>query len=105
MTIHAMQITGSAGVLADLRRVFATGRTRDLEWRLKQLRGIERFVGEREADIAAALAEDLGRPPAEAWLGDIASTKGEAVYARKHVKKWMRKRRVSLPLAQLPGRG
>jgi aldehyde dehydrogenase (NAD+) len=100
-----MQITGSAGVLADLRRVFATGRTRDLEWRLKQLRGIERFVGEREADIAAALAEDLGRPPAEAWLGDIASTKGEAVYARKHVKKWMRKRRVSLPLAQLPGRG
>ena len=105
MTIHATQITGSASVLADLRRVFATGRTRDLEWRLKQLRGIERFVGEREAEIAAALAEDLGRPPAEAWLGDIASTKGEAVYARKHVKKWMRRRRVSLPLAQLPGRG
>jgi len=105
MTIHAMQTTNSASVLADLRRVFATGRTRDLEWRLKQLRGIERFVGEREADIAAALAQDLGRPPAEAWLGDIASTNGEAVYARKHVKKWMRKRRVSLPLAQLPGRG
>ncbi len=104
MTIHAMQTTGSAGVLADLRQVFATGRTRALEWRLEQLRGIQLFVEEREPEIAAALAEDLGRSPVEAWLGDIASTKGEAVYALKHVRKWMRRRRESLPLAQLPGR-
>jgi aldehyde dehydrogenase (NAD+) len=99
-----VQTTGSANVLADLRQVFATGCTRTLEWRLEQLRGIERFVKEREAEIAAALAEDLGRSPVEAWLGDVASTKGEAVYALKHVKKWMRRRRESLPLAQLPGR-
>jgi aldehyde dehydrogenase (NAD+) len=104
VTIHAVETTGSASVLADLRGVFATGRTRALEWRLEQLRGIARFVDEREAEIAAALAEDLGRSSAEAWLGDIASTKGEAVYALKHLKKWMRKRRESLPLAQLPGR-
>ena len=104
MTIHALETTGSASALTDLRKVFATGRTRPLEWRLEQLRGIERLVDEREADIAAALAEDLGRSAAEAWLGDIASTKGEAVYARKHLKKWMRRRRESLPLAQLPGR-
>ena len=104
MTIHAIETTGSAGVLADLRRVFATGHTRSLEWRLEQLRGIERFVGEREPEIAAALAEDLGRSPVEAWLGDVASTKGGAAYAHKHLKKWMRRRRESLPLAQLPGR-
>jgi aldehyde dehydrogenase (NAD+) len=104
VTIHALKTADSASVLADLRRVFATGRTRALEWRLEQLRGIERFVEEREAEIAAALADDLGRSPAEAWLGDVASTKGEAVYARKHLKKWMHRRRESLPLAQLPGR-
>ena len=104
MTVHAPETTGSAGVLADLRRVFAAGRTRVLEWRLEQLRAIERFLDEREPEIAAALAEDLGRSPAEAWLGDVASSKGEAAYARKHVRKWMRRRRESLPLAQLPGR-
>jgi aldehyde dehydrogenase (NAD+) len=104
VTIHAPETTGSAGVLADLRQVFAAGRTRGLEWRLAQLRGIERLVDEREPEIAAALAEDLGRSPVEAWLGDVASTKGEAAYARKHVRKWMRRRRESLPLAQLPGR-
>jgi aldehyde dehydrogenase (NAD+) len=104
VTIPALKTTGSADVLADLRKVFANCQTRSLEWRIEQLRGIERFVEEREAEIAAALADDLGRSPAEAWLGDIASTKGEAVYARKHLKKWMRRRRESLPLAQLPGR-
>jgi aldehyde dehydrogenase (NAD+) len=91
-------------VLADLRRVFRTGRTRPVQWRLDQLRGIERLVDECESEIAAALAEDLGRSAVEAWLGDIASTKAEAAYARRHLKKWMRRRRASLPLAQLPGR-
>lgn len=104
MTVPALETTGSTSVLGDLRHVFASGRTRDLKWRLEQLRGIERFVEERESEIVAALAEDLGRTPVEAWLGDIASTKGEAVYARRHLKKWMRRRRESLPLAQLPGR-
>jgi aldehyde dehydrogenase (NAD+) len=90
--------------LSDLRQVFATGRTRGLRWRLSQLEAIERLCDEREADIAAALHADLGRPAVEAWLGDIASTKGEAAFARKHLKKWMRRRRQPLPLAQLPGR-
>ena len=90
--------------LSDVRRVFATGRTRDVQWRLAQLKAIERLCDEREADIAAALKADLGRSAVEAWLGDIAATKGEAAYARKHLKKWMRSQRQPLPLAQLPGR-
>ncbi len=94
----------SGRLLADLRNVFAGGRTRSLEWRLDQLRGIERLVTERESEIAAALATDLGRTAVEAWLGDIASTGAEAAYAGKHLKKWMRRRRASLPLSQLPGR-
>jgi len=48
VTIHALGATDSASVLADLRRVFASGRTRALEWRLEQLRAIERFLNERE---------------------------------------------------------
>jgi aldehyde dehydrogenase (NAD+) len=91
-------------LLADLRRVFGTDRTRGLPWRLDQLRGIERLCDERETEIAAALADDLGRSPVEAWLGDVASSRGEAVYARKHLKKWLRRRRQSLPFAQLPAR-
>lgn len=97
--------TSESTALTDLRRVFASGRTKPLRWRLDQLAAIEALCNEQESAIAGALAEDLGRPPVEAWLGDIASTKGEAAYARKHLKKWLRRSRQPLPLAQLPGRG
>lgn len=97
--------TDTGDIVHEVRAVYKAGRTRDIAWRLRQLRGIERLLSEREGEIAAALADDLGRTAAEAWLGDIASSKGEAVYARKHLKKWMRRRYTSLPANQLPGRG
>ena len=86
-----------------LRAVHASGRTRPIEWRLRQLEGIVALVTEREDDIAEALAQDLGRSPVEAWLGDLTSTKGEAEYAIKHLRRWMKPKRVRLPLNQLPG--
>ena len=101
-TDHATR-GGSAGVLAQVRTVFNTGRTRSVQWREEQLRAIERMCEEREAEISEALTRDLGRSTFEAWLGDVASTKAEAVFARKHFRKWMKPRRQSLPLAQMPG--
>ena len=95
---------GAAGVLADVRRVFNSGRTRSLSWRSEQLRAVERMCDEREAEIAEALGRDLGRAPFEAWLGDIGSTKAEAAFARKHLKKWVKPKKFGLPLAQQPGK-
>lgn len=88
-----------------LRATFATGRTRSLEWRKKQLRGLERLVADNETAIADALAKDLGRSPFEAWLADVASTAGEAAFAAKNVGKWMKRRHRLLEMSQLPGRG
>ncbi|HZU46036.1 MAG TPA: aldehyde dehydrogenase family protein [Mycobacterium sp.] len=114
MTTHAAANTTdtSAPVASDiqhtverLRKTFATGRTRGLEWRRTQLRAIEKMMAENEAKIAEALHADLCRKPFEAWLADTATTAAEARYAAKHVKKWMRRKHHLLELAQLPGRG
>src|SRR5258708_28751727 len=83
--------------LSDLRQVFATGRTRGLRWRLAQLEAIERLCDEREADIAAALRADLGRPAVEAGLGDVAAAKGEAAFAPQHLEKGIRSPSDRLP--------
>ena len=92
-------------VVAGLRKTFATGRTRDIEWRRKQLRALEKLVTDNEPAIAAALEQDLGRQPFEAWLADIAGTAGEAAYAAKNVGKWAKRKHRLLEFSQLPGRG
>ena len=93
-----------ADVVGSLRGVFASGRTKPLEWRLSQLEGISRLLDREEAAIAKALAADLGRSAHEAWFGDVASTSGEVKYALRHLKHWMRPKRVPVPLAVMPGK-
>jgi aldehyde dehydrogenase (NAD+) len=92
-------------IVARVRKTYATGRTRDVEWRKQQLRALEKLVVDNEAAIADALHQDLGRKPFEAWLADIASTASEAHDAAKNVGKWTRRKHRRLEFSQLPGRG
>ena len=103
--LDAMSSEDIADLVATLRTVHANGRTRPLEWRLAQLDGLERMMVEREDDIVAALIADLGRPPIDAWIGDVMPQLGEIRYARKHLKKWMRPQRKRLALKHRPARG
>jgi aldehyde dehydrogenase (NAD+) len=88
-----------------LRETFKSGRTRSVDWRKQQLQALEKMMVENEPALAAALEQDLGRKPFEAWLADIASTAGEAKDAAKNVRKWMRRKYRLLEMSQLPGRG
>ena len=90
--------------VARLRATFRTGRTRPLSWRREQLEAVERMLAERESDFAAALAQDLGRAPMDAWLSDLAPVTAESAYARKHLRRWTRTRHVGLPMSVQPGR-
>jgi aldehyde dehydrogenase (NAD+) len=102
--IAELSATEAQAIVGRLRDTFASGRTQTLQWRRRQLEGIVALVTEREDEVAAALASDLGRTPHEAWFGDVASTVGEAEYALKHLKKWMKPTRVAVPLALMPGK-
>ena len=95
--------TGAAEV-ARLRATFATGKTHDLTWRFEQLDALIRMLEEGEDAIAAALASDLGRPAEDSWMGDVMPPVAEAKFAKKHLKSWVKPRRVSLPISQLPGK-
>ncbi|WP_082469029.1 aldehyde dehydrogenase family protein [Sciscionella sediminilitoris] len=107
-TVAAVQRPDSSAVtelVSRLRATFAAAKTKDVQWRIRQLHGVERLLEEHEKAIADALYADLGRPYGEAWLGDIASSKAEAAFARKRVRRWVKRRRTSVALTSLPGRG
>ncbi|MFP4208368.1 MAG: aldehyde dehydrogenase family protein [Wenzhouxiangella sp.] len=92
------------GMLDELRQTYATGLTRDLAWRDAQLAAIEKLLQDNEPAIGRVLAEDLGKPPQEVLLGELALLYSSIRYMRKRLKRWARPRRVSTPAVGQPGR-
>jgi aldehyde dehydrogenase (NAD+) len=97
-------VSRAAGEVARLRATFKSGRTLPLAWRFEQLDALTRMLEEGEDAIAAALASDLGRPAGDSFMGDVMPPLTEAKFAKKHLKSWVKPRRVSIPLAQMPGK-
>ncbi len=94
----------AAAAVARLRRTFSSGRTRTVRWREEQLDGLLRLLTEREDQLVAALAADLGRAPFEAWAADLRSTAREVEELRRHLVSWMKPERRRVPLLFRPGR-
>jgi len=98
-------LTGpAAATIERVRQTFDSGRTRDVEWRREQLKGVVSLLEDHEADLLAALDADLGKPATDAWLTDLAPTRLEAKHALTHVEQWMRPTSVKVPVFAKPGR-
>ncbi len=87
-----------------VRAAYLAGRTRPVEWRIDQLRGVERLVVSEEPALLSAMAEDFGKPRTEAWISDLAPVSQWAAHARRRVRLWMRPSRSWPGRANLPGR-
>ncbi|KAM8797277.1 aldehyde dehydrogenase family 3 member A2 [Eudromia elegans] len=70
------------------RAAFATGRSRPLEFRLRQLRALERLVREREREILGAIAADLHKSGPNAFSHEILGVLGELARAAAELPKW-----------------
>lgn len=90
-------------LLQQQQRFFATGQTRPYEFRRQQLLRLKAAVVEQQEKIIAALGTDLGKPEFEARF-EIVSVVNEIDFALKHLKQWMKPKRVALTLMQQPGK-
>ncbi len=79
------------------------GLTRAAAWRREQLLRLSELVEQHEQEVLEALAADLGKPPTEAFF-EIVSLRQELKLTQRQLLRWMRPRRVKVPLAQRPGR-
>lgn len=84
------------------RELFNTGVTKPLAWRLEQLKAMNTMLLDHRDDFSAALAADLGKHPAEAWLTELGFLTGEIAHTVKHLETWLKPQKASAPLALLP---
>jgi aldehyde dehydrogenase (NAD+) len=101
MTTTLAAPSAIADLLQRQRDFFATGATREADFRLAHLQRLREAIVRYQDEIVAAATADLGRPAFEGYfeVGAIS----ELDYVIKHFRAWMRPRKVSLPLNQKPG--
>lgn len=85
-----------------LRENFASGLTRPLAWRQKQLSGLRALVQDREREIFAAIEADLGKGAFESYVGELGFVLAEIKLAQKNLPKWVKSQRAGLPIFLQP---
>lgn len=80
------------------------GKTKELPFRIKQLKKLKNLIKNYEAEILDALAADLAKPRFEAYASEIGFMYAEIDHTLKNLKKWARPKKVSSPLVSFPSK-
>jgi aldehyde dehydrogenase (NAD+) len=98
-------------VLGEIDRIFMAQQARRAEigsttaqQRVAKIRRLHHALLARRDEIRRALHDDYRKPAGEVDLSEIYSVLGEARHAMRHLKSWMRPKRVSAPIALLGSR-
>lgn len=84
-------------ILADQKKFFQSGRTKDFEFRLQNLARLKDAIVQNEASIFKALNADLSKSTYESYLSEVGVVLNEIRLARRKLKSWARPRRVRTP--------
>lgn len=86
------------------REYFGTGETLSVAFRRRALQRLRAAIHASQAQIEAALAQDLGKSASEAYMCEIGMTLSELSYVLSHLNRWSKPRHVPTPLAQFHAR-
>lgn len=89
-------------IIAKQRQFFFTGQTKDIAFRIAKLQLLKKIVIENQEEILVALKKDLNKPEFESYTAEYASLIQEINYVLKHIKKWTKPQKKSLPISFLP---
>ncbi|MEE3320797.1 MAG: aldehyde dehydrogenase [Pseudomonadota bacterium] len=93
----------AAEAVAKQRRYFESGATRSYEFRIQQLKKLKDALVKYQTEIQEALKADIGRPEFEAYI-EISTAYEDLKHTIKHLKSWMKPKRVGTTLWAQPGR-
>jgi aldehyde dehydrogenase (NAD+) len=97
--------------LADIKKIvqsqrefFATGKTRDIEFRIEALKKLQNILVRNDKQIIEALHKDLRKPELEAYSTEIAYVLSDIKHVIKNVRKWAKPQKVRTPFLLKPAK-
>ena len=88
--------------IAKQRAFFGTGKTKNVDFRIAQLKRLAQLIKENELQILDAVYADLHKPTIEAFGSEILVTLSEIKYTLKNIKSWVKPKKVGTPLNLFP---
>jgi len=89
-------------LLSAQKNFFHTGETKPIAFRKNQLKKLRLVLQQAEAEISKALFDDLHKSAFEAYSTEIGFVLEELRFHLRHLRKWMKQKRVSNPLTNYP---
>ena len=91
-------------IIKNQKEFFLGNNTKSYEFRKRQLEKLENAVRDNEEKILAALEKDLRKSKFESFVTEYHFVLGEIKFAKKNLKKWMKKKRVRKSLTTFPAK-
>ncbi len=90
---------GTSELVGRQRRFLASGKPRDVAFRVQQLKKLQAALRAAEAELLAALAADMGKPAFEAYATELGLVFAEIDFALANLKSWAKPETVATPMA------
>lgn len=98
MSISSLQHVSMGDLIKAQGEFFNSGRTRSLDFRVKQLRTLRSAIIDNEAAILEACRSDMNKPPMEAYTSERGIVLNEIDHVARNLQSWAKPRRAKTPL-------
>ena len=89
------ELSNIGNIIQTQREFFQTGKTKDVTFRIEQLKTLKQAIIEHEQSIVEALQADLRKPEVETYLTEISVIK-DIDYAIKHLQNWTKPQKAAV---------
>lgn len=104
ISTNHVPISDIGKIIADQRTFFNSGETREVRFRIRQLKKLRDALETYESRLLTSLKEDLNKPELEAWSTEMGVLIAEIDFNLCHIRSWVRPQRVPTSLFFMPGK-
>lgn len=91
-------------LLQKQKKYFASGRTKEVSFRIESLQKLKEVLTSNEELIYEALHRDLRKSPTESYNTELGTVIEEINFAIKNIKNWTKEEKVKTPLVLMSGK-